>query len=504
MSAALPSRETTSEAATLGLASTTLGSCSSAGASEATPGTRTSDVAIKVVAHGADDEVLPDAVKPTPSDYSKLGSQKIGKEAVAKFFSEQIQQHDKDCQDIHSVEPHPIFYSPNAAISFKDVSFSINVVDPATNVRQRRLILAPCSGHFAPGKLVAIMGPSGCGKSTLLDILAGRKTSGYEGEVYINGHRRDSLYSRLTAYVPQSDTMHAHQTVREAITFNFLLTRNLPKQAVGAEVRANLPRLIDMHLTNLGLFQVGDTKIGDHTVRGISGGQKRRVTLAKGLVSGANVLFCDEPTSGLSSTDAEVAVKRMKMFTKKMGVSIFVVIHQPKQEVAALFDELLLLTSEPGRIVYNGPMRDTFAHYAAVGFQVPPFVNPADFYLDLVSPSYAGQEIDAFVSYYESQCAPAVLGVVEAQLASPGVTPAEILRSRVEKIASVFGPPAMPADAAFAAPFHRQLATVFARSIRLRWRDKASLKADFGSSIVKGVIVGIAFDPLISPLTSLP
>jgi ABC-type multidrug transport system ATPase subunit len=79
------------------------------------------------------------------------------------------------------------------------VSFSINIVDAATKEKKRKMILAPCSGHFEPGKLVAIMGPSGCGKSTLLDILAGRKTSAYseyEGEVYLNGHKRDGRYSR--------------------------------------------------------------------------------------------------------------------------------------------------------------------------------------------------------------------------------------------------------------------------------------------------------------------
>jgi ABC-type multidrug transport system ATPase subunit len=86
-------------------------------------------------------------------------------------------------------------------------------------------------------------------------------------------------------------------TVRETILFNFLLTRNLPAgSGVAAELKKNVSKIIDMQLSDLGLAKVADTKIGDHTVRGISGGQKRRVTLAKGLVSGAaSVLFCDEP-----------------------------------------------------------------------------------------------------------------------------------------------------------------------------------------------------------------
>jgi hypothetical protein len=170
-----------------------------------------------------------------------------------------------------------------------------------------------------------------------------------------------------------------------------------------------------------------------------------------------------------------------------------VVIHQPKQEVAALFDHLLLLTSEPGRIVYNGPMREAFQHYGAVGFPVPSFVNPADFYLDLVSPSYAGQQIEAFVSYYNRECAPAVQAAAQAQIDVPGASAREIMQTKYDKLSSVFGPSVMPADSKYAAPFTRQLKLVFSRSVTLRKRDLASLKADFGSSIVKGIIVGIAF-----------
>jgi ABC-type transport system involved in cytochrome bd biosynthesis fused ATPase/permease subunit len=118
-------------------------------------------------------------------------------------------------EDLDNVQPHPVFYNAGATISFKDVSFSVDTVDPVTKEQKKKLILAPCSGHFEPGKLVAIMGPSGCGKSTLLDILAGRKTTAYEGEVFLNGHKRDELYSRVTGYVPQSDVMHVNSAATQ-------------------------------------------------------------------------------------------------------------------------------------------------------------------------------------------------------------------------------------------------------------------------------------------------
>lgn len=430
--------------------------------------------------------------------YSKLVpvDRPLNKSEIAPFMAAMFKQHENEKAAgtaIEDLKPHPVFFDRDVTLTFKDVSFAITTTDPVTNAKVQKTILEPVSGHFEPGQLVAIMGPSGCGKSTLLDILAGRKTTAHGGQVYLNGNPRDELFSKVTAYVPQADQMHAHQTVREAVTFQMLLSRNLPAGENGKEVRKQLGRIVELQLADLGLDQVADTKVGDHSVRGISGGQKRRVTLAKGIVSGARVLFCDEPTSGLSSTDAEVAVTKLKAMTKKFGISIFVVIHQPKQEVAALFDHLLLLTSEPGRAVYNGPMQAAFEHYSKVGFPVPAYVNPADFYLDLVSPSYKDHEIDAFVNFYRANCAPAIAAQVDAQLAAPGKTSLTILQDLDSKLEKLMGKPAMPAGAPFAAPFVRQLRMVFGRAVSLRGRDKLALKADVGSTLVKGVIVGIAF-----------
>jgi ABC-type multidrug transport system ATPase subunit len=83
-------------------------------------------------------------------------------------------------------------------------------------------------------------------------------------------------------------------------------------------------------LSFFGLLSVKDSFIGDDTVRGISGGQKRRVTLARGFVAGSQIVFADEPTSGLSATDAELCVRAMTAASRKMGTAFVVVIHQPR------------------------------------------------------------------------------------------------------------------------------------------------------------------------------
>ncbi len=131
--------------------------------------------------------------------------------------------------------------------------------------------------------------------------------------------------------------------------------------------REERQRIVNEVLGNFGLLRVKDQLIGDAYIRGISGGQKRRTTLARGFVGGAQIVFADEPTSGLSATDAELCVRAMRRASESKGVTFVVVIHQPRVEVAQMFDHLLLMTANPGRVVYNGPFRAAAAYFTKAG-----------------------------------------------------------------------------------------------------------------------------------------
>jgi len=334
--------------------------------------------------------------------------------------------------------------------------------------------------------LAAIMGPSGCGKSTLLDILAMKKTAPWEGSVLFNGHKPDHLYQRMTAYVPQSDAMPAYWTVREAVAFSMLLKRQFPSK-ITAEMRN---RMVDMTLSMIGLDHVANTKIGSEKVRGISGGQRRRVSLAKAFVTGSQIMFCDEPTSGLSATDADLCVKALRLLAHRCNVTILVVIHQPRREVAKMFDHLLLLTSNPGRAVYNGPMHDAVAHWSMLGYPVPEFANPTDHFLDLVSPGVEGAHEDQFVQYYNQKIAPSVKETVMGQ--QKGKTALQILQQERQTFA-VWGdlPDVRPSK--YGVSFAKQLQMITQRQLMLSVRDSEGLVAEIVLALVKGVVLGIAF-----------
>lgn len=395
-------------------------------------------------------------------------------------------------------EPGDITLDPSvaygeAALTFQDVSFSVNVKDEKSRKIAEKIILAPVSGHFEPGSLIALMGPSGCGKTTLLDILAGKKNSPYKGTVHLNGRPRDKLFNRVTTYIPQDDIMPPHLTVQEVVSFYQSLKVEFPKSIS----QANLRCFIEERLQFMGLYDVRDVKIGSETVRGISGGQRRRVSLVCGLSTMAQLFFADEPTSGLSSTDAEGCVRYMRLLAKKLGLTLVVAIHQPRPEVSLLFDHLLLLTSNPGVVVYNGPMRDAAAVWQLAGYPVPEFANPTDYFLDLVSPGTRTGHPEHFIQFYRDNLQDKVHDLVQVELCKERKTALALLETR-NSVMEAFGRMPHVRNTVYGVRFSCQLKRVFARQLRLSLRDPLGIGMELAVSIGQSVVIGVAYMDICS------
>jgi len=155
-------------------------------------------------------------------------------------------------------------------------------------------VLSHITGTVRPGELLAIMGASGAGKSTLLDILAKKDKSGATtGNMYINGHAiDDASYKHVVGYVDQEDTLLSTLTCYEVVLYSALL--RLPREM---SRQAKVFRTLET-MNELGILGIKDSRIGESGKRSISGGEKRRVSIACELVTGPSVLFLDEPTSG--------------------------------------------------------------------------------------------------------------------------------------------------------------------------------------------------------------
>jgi ABC-type multidrug transport system ATPase subunit len=200
------------------------------------------------------------------------------------------------------------------------------------------------------GRLVAVMGASGSGKSTLLNLLNGNiKPS--SGSVSLNGlnlHLHLADLKGLIGYVPQDDLLMEDLTVYQNLYFNAKLChRDLDEEG--------LNHLVMRVLSDLGLTETKDLRVGNPLEKTISGGQRKRLNIGLELLRAPAVIFFDEPTSGLSSRDSENIMDLLKELTFQ-GKLIFVVIHQPSSEIFKMFDSLLVLDTGGYPVYYGNPV----------------------------------------------------------------------------------------------------------------------------------------------------
>ncbi|GLU04659.1 hypothetical protein SLE2022_217970 [Rubroshorea leprosula] len=269
-----------------------------------------------------------------------------------------------------------------------------------------RFLLKNVSGEAKPGRLLAIMGPSGSGKTTLLNVLAGQLMASprlhLSGRLEVNG-RPSSNKAYKFAFVRQEDLFFSQLTVRE--TLSIAAELQLPNLSSVEEKDEYVNNL----LFKLGLVSCADTNVGDAKVRGISGGEKKRLSLACELMASPSVIFADEPTTGLDAFQAEKVMETLQQLAQD-GHTVICSIHQPRGSVYGKFDDIILLTE--GALVYAGPAHDEpLQYFSKFGYQCPDHVNPAEFLADLISVDYSSAEsvyssqkrIDALVEAFSRQ-----------------------------------------------------------------------------------------------------
>ncbi|CAM0957343.1 unnamed protein product [Alopecurus aequalis] len=258
---------------------------------------------------------------------------------------------------------------------------NLTAVLPGSGGRPTKKLLQGLYGYAVPGRIVAIMGPSGSGKSTLLDSLSGRLARNVlqTGKVLLNGKKRRLDFGAV-AYVTQENVLLGTLTVRETVTYSALL--RLPSSMSKAEVR----RVVDDTLNEMGLRECEDRPIGTWHLRGISGGEKKRLCIALEILTSPRLLFLDEPTSGLDSASAFSVIETLRTLAIDGGRTIVSSVHQPSSEVFALFDDLCLLSS--GETVYFGDTKLAPQFFAETGFPCPSRRNPSDHFLRCVNSDF--------------------------------------------------------------------------------------------------------------------
>lgn len=247
--------------------------------------------------------------------------------------------------------------------------------------KDRKRVLHGITGAVKKGNMLAIMGPSGCGKSTLLNILADENTHGAKirGSVSLDENEREAWYRYITVYIAQSDELIPILTVRESIVYSCNL--RLPWYYT----KSRRLKRVDEVLASLNLTHVADSQVGGSCgVRGVSGGERRRVSIGMGLVTDPKIMLLDEPTSGLDSAAACSLVSTLKDLACRQGGRIVIAsLHQPNDSTFKVLDLLLLLAK--GRQVYFGPARKVETYFRDIGFTCPKGLNIADYMLHVVT-----------------------------------------------------------------------------------------------------------------------
>ncbi|TPX72103.1 hypothetical protein SpCBS45565_g00485 [Spizellomyces sp. 'palustris'] len=266
-------------------------------------------------------------------------------------------------------------------VAFQDISYSIT--------RKGRLpcsesletsILRNLTARFKCGHLVGILGESGSGKSTLIDILAGvSKMGNVSGHVLYNGILRtksnEVAFHPLIGYIPQDDVFMPNLTARETLLYSVQL--RVPNLN-----RCQQQERVNEVLNTLNLTYVAETRVGDPLKRGISGGERRRLSIGVELVAYPALLLCDEITSGLDAFNALNTMRTLRTLCDTGKHTVVCAIHQPRSSIFAMFDDILLLAS--GRCVYAGSSEDMMTYFETMGLKCPVHNNPADWALDVV------------------------------------------------------------------------------------------------------------------------
>ncbi|KAI3705565.1 hypothetical protein L1987_75804 [Smallanthus sonchifolius] len=240
-----------------------------------------------------------------------------------------------------------------------------------------KVLLNDISGEARDGEIMAVLGASGSGKSTLIDALANRIAKGsLKGTVTLNGELLESrLLKVISAYVMQDDLLFPMLTVEETLMYaaEFRLPRTLSKSKKMLRVQA----LIDQ----LGIRNAAKTVIGDEGHRGVSGGERRRVSIGIDIIHDPIILLLDEPTSGLDSTSAYMVVKVLQRIAQS-GSIVIMSIHQPSYRILGLLDRLLFLSH--GQTVYSGSPANLSLYFSDFGHSIPDKENRTEFALDLI------------------------------------------------------------------------------------------------------------------------
>ena len=267
--------------------------------------------------------------------------------------------------------------SKKVRLTFEGLHYTV----PIKGQSKPKELLKGITGEVTSGHVLAILGPSGAGKTTLLNMLTLQKSAGNPyGSIKVNGvPLTGALYNDTCAYVEQVDTLWASLTAKDHLAYAVALQR----PSLSEEEQATVVKKL---IEDVGLEEFQDVRAGSDITRGLSSGNKRRLSVALALVKEPSILFLDEPSSGVDSASAVRMMTFLKDVAARNNIAVVCTIHQPPASVFAGFDNAMVLSM--GRIAYFGKAAKMSEYLTNIGSPPSADTNPAEFMLDLVNTDF--------------------------------------------------------------------------------------------------------------------
>ena len=378
-------------------------------------------------------------------------------------------------------------------------NLSYNVKDKAESKIQKKVvnktILDDLTGYFIHGRLTGIMGPSGAGKTSLMEVISNQsKTGEVRGNFYLNGNEVDiEKIKKISGFVFQDDIILRTMTVYEALYMSALL--KLPETTSIEEKK----KIVDKMISTLHLEKCKDTIVGDSIIKGISGGERKRLSVGMEMIMNPSIIFLDEPTSGLDTYTAYSLIKSLKNLTEE-GRTVVATIHQPSSEILRLFDDMILLNH--GKIVYQGEVKNLVPYFDNIGYKCPEYTNPSDFIfmnilnpLDLQNEENNNINIEQFniqnntdeipINYIEKKDKFILDSYKKSGMENNVKEKCKEINSNTKKLSEK--------NAKYVPRIGLQYKFLIKRHFNNIIRDKAILRTKLGQSFILGLIIGLTF-----------
>lgn len=358
---------------------------------------------------------------------------------------------------------------PPVNIEFRDLNFS--VPDFAKGSKH---ILRGISGEFRSNELTAVLGPSGSGKTTLLNVLAGYNASTATGQITVNRRPKQAkIFRRMSRYIMQHEVLDPHCTVKEAM----ILASHLK---LGYEF--SMSQKMEMIEEILNMLRL---KKSEKTMcMRMSGGEKKRLSIALELVNNPPVIFLDEPTTGLDDLSSAQCISLLRRIAHS-GRTIICTIHTPSAKLFEMFDKVFVLAD--GQCAYQGTTNNIVPFINSIGLSCPLTYNPADFIIEVAGREYGNE-------YYEKMVAAISNGKCYKWTPDFDYDTISNDSEKQIKLIEEFEEEINPKLLKSKCPWMLQFRLLLHRMLIQMWRDKSYIKLKFFVTIALGIIVGGIYD----------